>query len=114
MQVLPIWFILRIPNLSMAVSVGFTFLILLSIAVWKDWFEVNRKKNADHHVESGNPLPAAGMTLMIKNGYVRAYQSARLSAFIHPEGNDAGSLLGTIKKYDLRGTFYRTWRFVKR
>ena len=42
-------------------------------------------------------LPAAGMTLMIKMGYVRAYQSARLSAFIHPEGNDAGSLWGTIR-----------------
>lgn len=34
---------------------------------------------------------------MVKMRYVRAYQSARLSAFIHPEGNDAGSLWDTIR-----------------
>ena len=32
-QILPVWIILHIPNLSMAVSVEFTFLILLSIAI---------------------------------------------------------------------------------
>lgn len=96
-QVLPIWFILRIPNLPMAVSVEFTFLILLSIAVWKDWFEVNRKRTLITMWSLVILLPEAGMTLMVKMGYVRAYQSARLSAFIHPEGNDAGSLWGTIR-----------------
>ena len=96
-QVFPIWLILRIPNLSMAVSVEFTFLILLSIAVWKDWFEVNRKRTLINMWSLVILLPAAGMTLMVKMGYVRAYQSARLSAFIHPEGNDAGSLWGTIR-----------------
>ena len=106
-QVLPIWFILRIPNLSMAVSVGFTFLILLSIAVWKDWFEVNRKRTLITMWSLVILLPAAGMTLMIKMGYVRAYQSARLSAFIHPEGNDAGSLLGTIR-FALRRNWSRS------
>ena len=43
-QILPVWIILRIPNLSMAISVEVTFMILLSIAVWKEWFEVNRKR----------------------------------------------------------------------
>ena len=81
-QVLPIWFILRIPNLSMAVSIEFTFLILLSIAVWKDWFEVNRKRTLITMWSLVILLPAAGMTLMIKMGYVRAYQSARLSAVL--------------------------------
>ena len=36
-QILPVWIILRIPNLSMAISVEVTFMILLSIAVWKEW-----------------------------------------------------------------------------
>lgn len=56
----------------MAVSVGFTFLILLSIAVWKDWFEVNRKRTLITMWSLVILLPAAGMTLMIKMGYVRA------------------------------------------
>lgn len=96
-QILPIWIILRIPNLSMAVSVEFTFLILLSIAVWKNWFEINRKRTLIIMWSLVILLPAAGMALLIKMGYVRGYQMARLSAFLHPESNDAGTVWGTIR-----------------
>lgn len=96
-QVLPIWIILHIPNLSMAVSVEFTFLILLSIAVWKGWFEVNKKRTLITMWSLVILLPAAGMMLLLKMGYVRGYQTERLSAFIHPEGNDAGNFWGTIR-----------------
>ncbi len=96
-QMLPVWIILRIPNLSMAVSVEFTFLILLSIAVWKNWFEVNKKRTLMILWSLVILLPAAGMVLFLKMGYVRDYQRARLSAFFHPEGNDAGTFWGTIR-----------------
>ena len=96
-QVLPIWIILHIPNQSMAVSVEFTFLILLSIAVWKGWFEVNKKRTLITMWSLVILLPAAGMILLLKMGYVRGYQTERLSAFIHPEGNEAGNFWGTIR-----------------
>ncbi len=60
-QILPVWIILRIPNLSMAVSVEVTFMILLSIAVWKEWFEVNRKRTLITLWSLVILLPAAGM-----------------------------------------------------
>ena len=116
-QVLPIWFVLRIPNLSMAVSVEFTFLILLSIAVWKGWFEVNKKGTLITIWSLVILLPAAGMMLLFKMGYVRGYQTARLSAFIHTEGNDAGTFWGTIRNMVSgahltgRGDYDKIWFF---
>ena len=96
-QILPIWIILRIPNLAMAVSVEFTFLILLSIAIWKNWFEVNKKRTLIIIWSLVILLPAAGMALLMKIGYVKGYQTARLSAFFRPGDNDAGTFLGTIR-----------------
>ena len=96
-QILPVWIILHIPNLSMAVSVEFTFLILLSIAIGKNWFRVDRKRTLITIWSLAILLPAAGMALLIKTGYMRGYQMARLSAFLHPENNDAGTLWGTIR-----------------
>ena len=96
-QILPVWIILRIPNLTMAVSVEFTFLILLSIAIWKNWFEVNKKRTLIIIWSLVILLPAAGMALLMKIGYVKGYQTARLSAFFHPGDNDAGTFLGTIR-----------------
>ena len=116
-QILPLWIILRIPNLSMAVSVEFTFLILLSIAVWKNWFEVNRKRTLITMWSLVILLPVAGIALLIRLGYVRDYQMARLSAFLHPEGNDAGTLWGTIRDMITgahlagRGSCEKVWFF---
>ena len=95
-QILPVWIILRIPNLSMAISVEVTFMILLSIAVWKEWFEVNRKRTLITLWSLVILLPAAGIGLFVKLDYVANYQMARLSAFIHPESND-GTLWGMIR-----------------
>ena len=95
-QILPVWIILRIPNLSMAISVEVTFMILLSIAVWKEWFEVNRKRTLITLWSLVILLPAAGIGLFVKLDYVANYQMARLSAFIHPESND-GTLGGMIR-----------------
>lgn len=95
-QILPVWIILRIPNLSMAISVEVTFMILLSIAVWKEWFEVNRKRTLITLWSLVILLPAAGIGLFVKLDYVVNYQMARLSAFIHPESND-GTLGGMIR-----------------
>lgn len=95
-QILPVWIILRIPNLSMAISVEVTFMILLSIAVWKEWFEVNRKRTLITLWSLVILLPAAGIGVFVKLDSVANYQMARLSAFIHPESND-GTLGGMIR-----------------
>ena len=86
----------HLPNLSMAISVEVTFMILLSIAVWKEWFEVNRKRTLITLWSLVILLPAAGIGLFVKLDYVANYQMARLSAFIHPESND-GTLGGMIR-----------------
>ena len=95
-QILPVWIILRIPNLSMAISVEVTFMILLSIAVWKEWFELNRKRKIITLWSLVILLPAAGIGVFVKLDSVANYQMARLSAFIDPESND-GTLGGMIR-----------------
>lgn len=96
-QIPPVWIILNIPNLSMAISVEFTFLILLTIAIAKNWFEVNKKRTLITLWSLVILIPIAGMGLLIKMGYVKGYQMARVSAFLHPEENDAGNFWGTIR-----------------
>ena len=116
-QILPVWIILRIPNLSMALSVEFTFLILLSIAICKGWFKVNKRRTLTALWSIVILLPVAAITAMARLGYVHSYQRARISAFIHPDGNDAGTFWGTIRSMIRgahlagRGEYENVWFF---
>lgn len=116
-QILPVWIILRIPNLSMALSVEFTFLILLSIAICKGWFKVNKRRTLTALWSIVILLPVAAITAMARLGYVHSYQKARISAFIHPDGNDAGTFWGTIRNMIRgahltgRGDYENVWFF---
>lgn len=95
-QILPVWIILHIPNLSMALSVEFTFLILLSAAIRKGWFTVNKKRALIILWGSTLILPVVAVTILVGMGYVKSYQAARIFAFIHPEKND-GTFRETIR-----------------
>jgi len=116
-QILPVWIILRIPNLSMALSVEFTFLILLSIAICKGWFKVNKRRTLTALWSIVILLPVAAITAMARLGYVHSYQKARISAFVHPDGNDAGTFWGTIRNMIRgahltgRGDYENVWFF---
>ena len=60
-------------------------MILLSIAVWKEWFEVNRKKNIDYTVESGNSAPGSRNWGVRKTGLCSKLSDGKTIRF-YPSG----------------------------
>ena len=97
-QVVPVWLILRIPNLSMALSVEFTFLLLLSIAVWKDWFAVNKKRTLAVLWGIAAFLPVISIAVFAKLGILQGYQMRRIQALVHMNTDEADTFTGALRK----------------
>lgn len=86
-------------SLPYAVLIGVSMLTLFVIAVWKDWFKVNKKKVLG--------ITGLGIVLMtvtvilsimgvLNSGMMKAYQAERIKAFISQSG-DANYMAGVAQ-----------------
>lgn len=84
----PVLFAFRMPDISTAILLGISFAAVFSVAVWKGWYHINRRR-----VLLGLwagilllPVPCFGILQMA--GRVAAYQSARIQAFLNLDASD--------------------------
>ncbi|MGN0335397.1 MAG: FtsW/RodA/SpoVE family cell cycle protein [Lachnospiraceae bacterium] len=96
--VIPLLLVQSIPSLTTNVILAAGMYALTALAVWKDWYQVNRKRTLG--------VMAAGMILVpmlligCVYGFGEAYQIARLQAFF--SGNDAQHYMVGMAQ-DIRG-----------
>lgn len=93
----PVWLALRIPRLTTAVTLALSFVVILAIAVWRNWFRISRKKTL------AGIFAAAVIAPVVVGAYYwffgAAYQQERLRAILtDPNECGAGYAVGIIRQ----------------
>lgn len=93
----PVWLALRIPRTTTAVTLALSCLIILAIAVWRNWFRISRKKTL------AGIFAAAVIAPVVVGAYYwffgAAYQQERLRAILtDPNECGAGYAVGIIRQ----------------
>lgn len=83
----PVWTAFKIPSLNQAVTLAAVFAVLFSIAVWQNWYQVNRKKVLAALWTAMLALPVIFSCFLYMTGRMASYQTARIQAFLSGEGN---------------------------
>lgn len=83
----PIYLALQMPNLGLAVSLFFMMALLLSIAVWKDWFQIKKIPFLTAFWGAVLILPLAFAPLAWKLNWIKEYQKDRILAFFGHQNN---------------------------
>lgn len=96
--ILPVILVLRIPSLITACMLLISMLVMLTIAILKDWFLI-KKKAAIVGVWTGFiAFPIIGLVVMYFGNILADYQKARIQAFISNSG-DADYLTATVRSF---------------
>lgn len=75
---LPLFLTLRLPNLGLTVSLFFMMAGLLTIAVWKEWFTIPKKRFLAAFWGISFLAPIALYLIFIQTGNLTAYQEIRI------------------------------------
>lgn len=75
---LPLFLTLRLPNLGLTVSLFFMLAGLLTIAVWKEWFTIPKKKFLAVFWGISFLAPIALVIILMQTGNLTAYQEIRI------------------------------------
>lgn len=78
----PLWFVFTLPSLNLTMILGLSFVCLLSVAVWKGWYMVNRKCVLAVLWGGVVTAPAALASILYVTGNLAGYQAARIQAFL--------------------------------
>ncbi|MDO4941921.1 MAG: FtsW/RodA/SpoVE family cell cycle protein [Lachnospiraceae bacterium] len=87
-MMIPVIFALRLPNLVLAEILFVSMSVLLSIAVYKGWFQVSKKKFFFLFWGSAIVLPIILLILSVAFHWLTAYQEARLLAILRTKGEN--------------------------
>lgn len=95
-----VWILLGV-SLPYAMFLGFSMLVVFVVAVWKDWFVVNKKVVLGATASISALVAIATITvtgIVLKLGILKTYQSDRIKAFITQDGeqNYATNIAATI------------------
>ena len=94
----PVWLAFRIPRLTTAVTLALSFVFMLVIAVWRNWFRISRKKTLAGIFAGTVIAPAmAGAYYWFFGG---AYQQERLRMILTRDPNESGAgyTVGVIRQ----------------
>lgn len=102
----PIWVAFLVPKISLAVMLLFLQGILLSVALWKNWFQVKKYWVLGGFWGSILTFPVILVMLGKKFGWIAQYQMERLALYLGQTESDTSSAF-----YFLRDGFkeYRLW-----
>ena len=93
----PVWLTLRIPRVTTAMTLALSFLIILAVAVWKNWFRLSRWKTLAGIFAAAVGIPAAGIAYYWFFG--AAYQQERLRYLLmDPSESGAGYVTVVIRQ----------------
>lgn len=85
-MLLPVILVLRLPALMTAGLMLISMLVMLTMAIWKGWFTVHRKRALCVLWGSFTVLPAAALLIMYSGNRLRLYQKERIQAVISGDG----------------------------
>ena len=94
----PVWLAFRIPRLTTAVTLALSFVFMLLIAVWRNWFRISRKKTLAGIFAGTVIAPAmAGACYWF---FGAAYQQERLRMILTRDPNESGAgyTVGVIRQ----------------
>lgn len=80
--VLPLVFVFRLPSLNLTLVLAMSFACLFTAAVWKGWYQVDRRKTLAVLWGGVLTAPAVLMTVLYVSGNLQGYQAARIHAFL--------------------------------
>lgn len=84
----PAYLMFMIPRITVALFVFFIMALLLSLAVWKDWFRIPKAPFLLTFWSCLLLLPVAGISAMMYFGRLESYKTARLKALLSPQTKD--------------------------
>lgn len=91
---LPLFLTLQLPNLGLTVSLFFMLAGLLTIAIWKEWFAIPKKKFLTAFWGISFLSPIALAIILIQSGNLAAYQIERIrTLFDRTSGNNVQQTL---------------------
>ena len=77
----------KIPSVSVTTILSAVFAVLFSIAVWQNWYQVDRKKVLSALWGGMLAFPVLLLGLLYMTGNLESYQTARLYAFFTKDAN---------------------------
>lgn len=80
---IPVLIAFRLPFLGGAITLFMTFAILVSIAVWQNWYRVKRKKVLAVLWAAVLAMPAVFTGFLYATGQIEEYQMTRIHAFLN-------------------------------
>ena len=97
-MILPVWLALRIPRLTTSVTLALSFVIMLVIAVWRNWFRISRKKTLAG-IFAGTVI-APAMVGAYYWFFGASYQQERMRMILtrNPNESGAGYTVGVIRQ----------------
>ncbi|MBM6854572.1 FtsW/RodA/SpoVE family cell cycle protein [Mediterraneibacter glycyrrhizinilyticus] len=97
-MILPVWLALRIPRLTTSVTLALSFVIMLVIAVWRNWFRISRKKTLAG-IFAGTVI-APAMVGAYYWFFGASYQQERLRMILTRDPNESGAgyTVGVIRQ----------------
>lgn len=90
------WLTLHIPCTFFSMTLFFMMAVLLSIAVWKDWFHISKKKFL---IVFWSVIVALPILLLLKLHWLADYQSMRIKVFLSGEISEYNYVGRLIKEY---------------
>lgn len=85
---LPCYLIFRIPNAFMALELFFVMGLMLTIAVWKNWFHIKRGVFTAVFWGVTLAVPSIAAVLALKFHWLAAYQEARIQMLLSGEAQE--------------------------
>lgn len=104
----PTWLTLYIPCMSLSMTLFFMMAVLLSIAVWKGWFRISKKKFLIIFWSVIVVLPILLLTLAINLHWLADYQSMRIKVFLSGEISDYNYVGRLVKEYAASSKLFGT------
>ena len=97
-MILPVWLAFRIPRLTTAVTLALSFVLMLVIAVWRNWFRIPRKKTLAG-IFAGTVI-APAMVGAYYWFFGASYQQERLRMILTRDPNESGAgyTVGVIRQ----------------
>ena len=94
----PVWLAFRIPRLTTAVTLALSFVFMLLIAVWRNWFRISRKKTLAG-IFAGTVI-APAMVGAYYWFFGASYQQERLRMILTRDPNESGAgyTVGVIRQ----------------
>lgn len=99
--ILPVLLELRIPSLSQALNIFIILAVLLTIAVIKGWYIVNKKLVLCLGWGLALSAPIAILIIAFSRNQtvLAAYQAARIRTLVDPSSSEAGYMVTTVRQF---------------